>query len=155
MNSHNVQRVVLIDDSENDNFFHEIALRKAGFGGDVRIFETGERALDFLLQDQVSVPTVVFLDINMPGMNGFDVARALNDQLHPQAELQLNMLTSSAWSVDQATAASIGLIQHYLVKPLTKEMVAALITLPWCAGPGETAPSPGLVKAPWIGEPMV
>ncbi|MBA4213511.1 MAG: response regulator [Polaromonas sp.] len=128
MNTHRtVQRILLIDDSENDNFFHQMALRKAGFGGEIVIFESGERALDFLLQDQVSVPTVVFLDINMPGMNGFDVARALNDQLHPQAELQLNMLTSSAWSVDQATAASIGLIQHYLVKPLTAEMAAGLV----------------------------
>lgn len=128
MNTHQtVQRILLIDDSENDNFFHQMALRKAGFGGEIVIFESGERALDFLLQDQVSVPTVVFLDINMPGMNGFDVARALNDQLHPQAELQLNMLTSSAWSVDQATAASIGLIQHYLVKPLTAEMAAGLV----------------------------
>ncbi len=122
-----IQRVVLIDDSENDNFFHEIALRKAGFAGEVRIFETGESALEFLLQDQVSVPTVVFLDINMPGMNGFEVARALSDRLHPQAELQLNMLTSSAWSVDKATAGSIGLIQHYLVKPLTPDMAAGLI----------------------------
>jgi DNA-binding response OmpR family regulator len=132
MNSHGVQRVVLIDDSENDNFFHEIALRKAGFGGEVRIFETGESALDFLLQDRVSVPTVVFLDINMPGMNGFEVARALSDRLQPQAELQLNMLTSSAWSVDKATAGSIGLIRNYLVKPLTSDMVADLIT-PLCA----------------------
>ena len=129
---HHVQRVVLIDDSENDNFFHEIALRKAGFGGEVRIFESGESALDFLLQDRVSVPTVVFLDINMPGMNGFEVARALSDQLRPQAELQLNMLTSSAWSVDKATAESIGLIQHYLVKPLTAEMAAGLV-MPLCA----------------------
>ncbi|AOF86138.1 response regulator [Hydrogenophaga sp. RAC07] len=127
---HHVQRVVLIDDSENDNFFHEIALRKAGFGGEVRIFESGESALDFLLQDRVSVPTVVFLDINMPGMNGFEVARALSDQLRPQAELQLNMLTSSAWSVDKATAESIGLIQHYLVKPLTPDMAADLIGQP-------------------------
>lgn len=128
MNTHRtVQRILLIDDSENDNFFHQMALRKAGFGGEIVIFESGERALDFLLQDQVSVPTVVFLDINMPGMNGFDVARALNDQLHPQAELQLNMLTSSAWSVDRATAESIGLIQRYLVKPLTAEMAADLV----------------------------
>jgi CheY-like chemotaxis protein len=133
MNTHQtVQRIILIDDSENDNFFHQMALRKAGFGGEIVIFESGERALDFLLQDQVSVPTVVFLDINMPGMNGFDVARALDDQLHPQAELQLNMLTSSAWSVDKATAESIGLIQHYLVKPLTAEMAAGLV-MPLCA----------------------
>lgn len=123
------QRVVLIDDSENDNFFHEIALRKAGFGGEILVFEGGESALAFLLQDQITVPTVVFLDINMPGMNGFEVARTLGARLRPRATFQLNMLTSSAWSVDKATAQDIALIRHYLVKPLTAEMAAGLITL--------------------------
>ena len=122
-----VQRVVLIDDSENDNFFHEIALRKSGFSGEIVIFESGERALDFLLGAPATVSTMVFLDINMPGMNGFEVARALSERLPGQAELQLNILPSSAWSVDKATAESIDLIQNYLVKPLTKEMAAGLI----------------------------
>ncbi len=123
----NVQRVVLVDDSENDNFFHEIALRKSGFAGEILIFESGERALQFLLQDQIAVPTMVFLDINMPGMNGFAVARALSAGLRPRAELQLHILTSSAWSVDKATAGSIDLIRHYLVKPLTPAMVTGLL----------------------------
>ncbi len=122
-----VRRVVLIDDSENDNFFHEIALRKAGFGGEILVFEGGESALAYLLQDQVAVSTVVFLDINMPGMNGFDVARTLGARLQPRAAFQLNMLTSSAWSEDKDTAQDIGLIRHYLVKPLTAEMAAGLI----------------------------
>lgn len=123
----NVQRVVLIDDSENDNFFHEIALRKAGFGGEILVFESGERALEFLLQDQIAMPTMVFLDINMPGMNGFAVARELSSGLQPRADMQLNILTSSAWSVDKATAESIDLIRNYLVKPLTREMAAGLM----------------------------
>ncbi len=122
-----VQRVVLIDDSENDNFFHGIALRKAGFGGEILVFERGEVALEFLLQDQIGVATVVFLDINMPGMNGFDVARALSERLRPQAAFELNMLTSSAWSLDKATADSIALVQHYMVKPLTPDMVEGLV----------------------------
>ncbi len=122
-----IQRVVLIDDSENDNFFHEIALRKAGFDGEIRVFDSGERALEFLERDQISVCTLVLLDINMPGMNGFDVARALSDRLQPLAALQVHMLTSSAWSVDKATAESIDLIRNYLVKPLTKETAAALL----------------------------
>ncbi|WP_332745847.1 response regulator [Hydrogenophaga sp.] len=122
-----IQRVVLIDDSENDNFFHEIALRKAGFDGEIRIFESGERALEFLLRDQIGVSTLILLDINMPGMNGFEVARALTDRLQPRAALQLHMLTSSAWSVDKAAAQSIGIIRNYLVKPLTKETAATLL----------------------------
>ena len=54
------------------------------------------------------------------------VARMLDARLHPQAPLRLCMLTSSAWSEDKAMAGSIGLIGHYLVKPLTREMAAEL-----------------------------
>ncbi|KRB96867.1 hypothetical protein ASE11_15815 [Hydrogenophaga sp. Root209] len=152
-----IQRVVLIDDSENDNFFHEIALRRAGFDGEIQIFESGERALEFLVRDQIGVPTLILLDINMPGMNGFEVARALSDRLQPRTALQLHLLTSSAWSVDKATAQSIGIIRSYLVKPLTKEMAASLIDVECFIGrcPAETAAA-GTASAPaagWGGGP--
>lgn len=64
------QRVILVDDSDsdNDNFFHDIAVRKCGFIGEIRVFDKGEDALAFLLSDRVSVPTMVFMDINMAGM---------------------------------------------------------------------------------------
>ena len=123
------QRVILIDDSEHDNFFHDIAVRRCGFHGEIKIFDKGEDALDFLLNDRVSVPTLVFMDINMAGMGGFELARTLEEQLEPGVPLQLHMLTSSSWSVDKAMAESIGLIQSYLVKPLTRETAAALIDL--------------------------
>ncbi len=123
------QRVILIDDSEHDNFFHDIAVRKCGFTGEIQIYDKGEDALEFLLQDRVSVPTMVFMDINMAGMGGFELARTLEELLEPGVPLQLHMLTTSSWSVDRAMAESIGLIQSYLVKPLTRETAAALIHL--------------------------
>lgn len=124
------QRVILVDDSDHDNFFHDIALRKCGFSGEIKIFDKGEDALAFLLNDRVSVRTMVFMDINMAGMGGFELARTLQEQLEPGVPLQLHMLTASSWSVDKAEADSIGLIQSYLVKPLTQETAGALIDLP-------------------------
>lgn len=130
MNSHShTQRVILVDDSEHDNFFHDIALRKCGFDGEIKIYDKGEDALEFLLQDRVSVPTMVFMDINMAGMGGFELARALDDQLETGLPLQLHMLTSSSWSVDKATCESISCIKSYLVKPLTRETAAAIIDM--------------------------
>lgn len=123
------QRVILVDDSDNDNFFHDIAVRKCGFRGEIKIFDKGEDALTFLLDDRVSVPTMVFMDINMSGMGGFELARTLEAQLEPGVPLQLHMLTSSSWPVDKATADSIRLIRGYLEKPLTPETAAAVIEL--------------------------
>lgn len=113
------ERVVLIDDSETDNFFHSIALKKAGFEGEVRAFERPEEGLAFLLKDQIQVPTCVLLDINMPALTGFDVAQALTDRLHPLSEFRLFMLTSSNWTDDRLRAEAIPLIQRFMVKPMT------------------------------------
>jgi CheY-like chemotaxis protein len=129
-NDTHTQRVILVDDSDNDNFFHDIALRKCGFDGEIKIYDKGEDALEFLLQDRVSVPTMVFMDINMAGMGGFELARAIDEQLEPCAPLQMHMLTSSSWAVHKAMCESIGCIKSYLVKPLTRETAAALIDLP-------------------------
>lgn len=122
-----IARVVLVDDSGNDNFFHEMALKKAGFEGEIRVFENSSEALAYLLADQISVPTLVLLDINMPVMNGFEVARALHAQLRPLCNVQVHMLTSSAWKEDVATARSIPLVSEFLIKPLTKTMAASLL----------------------------
>jgi len=133
-----VQRVVLIDDNETDNFFHGIALQKAGFAGELLAFERPAEGLSFLLQDQIAVPTCVLLDINMPVLNGFDVAQALADGLHPRSAFQLWMLTSSNWSDDRRRAAAIALIQGFLVKPLD---AATAKTLLGAAPPGRQPPA--------------
>ncbi|MBS4037584.1 MAG: hypothetical protein KGZ46_05490, partial [Hydrogenophaga sp.] len=68
------ERFILIDDNEADNVFHEIMIRRAGFTGDVLIFDNGVDALEFMRHDELRVPTCIFLDINMPMLDGFEVA---------------------------------------------------------------------------------
>ena len=123
-----IARIVLVDDSETDNFFLEIAIWIAGFSGECRSFEKAQDALDFLVKDRISVSTMLLLDINMPGMTGFELAQALNTELQPLNRLHVHMLTSSAWSEDMAVARSIPLVGRYLLKPLTRAMAARLLT---------------------------
>lgn len=124
------ERIVLIDDNETDNFFHGIALKKSSFEGEVRVFERPSEALAFLLQDPMEVSTCVLLDINMPGLSGFEVAQTLSERLRPSAAFRLLMLTSSNWSSDRQRAEAIPLVKGFLVKPLTVEMVNALMAEP-------------------------
>jgi CheY-like chemotaxis protein len=120
-------RVVLIDDNETDNFFHRIALQKAGFEGEVLEFDRPTHGLAFLLKDQISVPTCVFLDINMPLLSGFEVAQSLTRELKPRALFKLTMLTSSNWSEDRRRAQALPLITGYLVKPLTSSQAREVL----------------------------
>lgn len=117
----NTERILLVDDSENDNLFHEITIRKTGFAGEVRVFESAEDFLQFLRQDGGRVPTLVLLDINLPGMNGFDCARQVEALLGEDRSVFVSVLTSSTWRDDRRTADGLPVIEDFLIKPLTRE----------------------------------
>ena len=117
----NTERILLVDDSENDNLFHEITIRKTGFVGEVRAFESAEDFLQFLRQDEGRAPTLVLLDINLPGMSGFDCARQVEALVGEDRSMFVSVLTSSTWRDDRRTADELPVIEDFLVKPLTGE----------------------------------
>jgi len=122
------QRFILIDDSEADNVYHEIMIRRAGFTGDVRIFDNGMDALEFLRADALALPTCIFLDINMPLMDGFEVALQATPLLQGKQTTVLLMLTSSGAPGDKQRASEIPVIQGYVIKPLTADVVRDMLT---------------------------
>lgn len=122
------ERIILIDDSEPDNFFHELALKKAGFTGEVKTFQRPEEGVAFLLADGISIPTLLLLDINMPVLNGFQVASLLASRLTPATKFRAMFLTSSNWNEDRARAQENSIVERFLVKPLSKDVAARLIS---------------------------
>jgi CheY-like chemotaxis protein len=121
------ERFILIDDNEADNVYHEIVIHRAGFTGEVRVFEGGQEALDFLQQDDLSRATGIFLDINMPTMDGFEFARLATPLLQGKPTVVLLMLTSSGSPLDRQRVLEFPIIQGYVTKPLTTEMVRGML----------------------------
>lgn len=121
------QRFILVDDNEADNVYHEIIIRRAGFTGEVLVFESGAQALDFLRSDPLSLPTCLFLDINMPQMNGFEFARLATPLLQDKPLVRVAVLTSSDAPQDRRRASDVPLIQDFITKPLTREHVRKLL----------------------------
>ena len=122
------ERFILIDDNEADNVYHEIMIERAGFTGEVLVFETGEDALAFFRSDPMTKPTCIFLDINMPGLDGFEVAEQATDLLANKPTVMLVMLTSSGSPADRERAASLPVIRGYVTKPLEVDGIKALMT---------------------------
>jgi CheY-like chemotaxis protein len=124
------ERFVLIDDNEADNVFHEIMIRRAGFTGDILIFDNGIDALQWMKDDNQSLPTCIFLDINMPMMDGFEVAENAVPLIGDKPTVMLVMLTSSGSPSDKERALTIPLIQDFVTKPLSVDLVKTLLSPP-------------------------
>jgi CheY-like chemotaxis protein len=124
-----LNRIVLIDDSEPDLIYSRIVLERSGIAREVQAFESAREALDWLQAPTCSGADVILLDINMPGMDGFEFLDALKQAGTCLAGSRLNqvvMLTSSPDPDDRARAASYPCVRGYLVKPLDKAAVLAL-----------------------------
>ena len=122
------ERFVLIDDNEADNVFHEIMIRRAGFSGDILVFESGIDALQWMGEDESLIPTCIFLDINMPMMDGFEVAENAEPLIGDKPTTVLVMLTSSGSPADKERALAIPVIQDYVTKPLSVHLVKQLLS---------------------------
>ena len=122
------QRFILIDDNEADNVYHEIMIRRAGFEGEILVFESGVDALAFFLEDHLDVPSCIFLDINMPMMDGFEMAEQATPLLMDKPSVVLLMLTSSGSPADRERANTLPIIKGYVTKPLDVATVHKLMS---------------------------
>lgn len=113
--------------ASNDNLANSIIIQRAGFGGELLVFENGVKALGFLETADLGVPTLIFLDINMPLLDGFQVAEQATPLLNGTQTVMIVMLTSSGNPADRKRAADLQLINGFITKPLTEDTVKELL----------------------------
>lgn len=125
--------VMLIDDDPDDNFLHQLVIRDTGLNPEVLVAENGEQALRLLSREEGSYapkPDIIFLDINMPGMNGFEFLEKYKTLPHEVQEgTKIVMLSTSAHPVDQERAVSIWKNVFYRTKPLTEQIIEEVLTV--------------------------
>lgn len=122
-----IERVILIDDNESDNVYHEIMIRRAGFAGEILVFENGVDGLRYLETTDLDRPTYIFLDINMPMMDGFEVAERAAPLLASHRTIIVVMLTSSASPQDRERAGKLGIVHGFITKPLDIDAIKDLL----------------------------
>jgi CheY-like chemotaxis protein len=105
-------RVLIVDDAVDAAKALASLLKSSGYG-DARVAHTGASALALAVE---FVPTVLFVDLDLPDMSGYDVARQLSQ--HPQLQnLRLIALTDSSEHPGRELAREAG-IERYLIKPV-------------------------------------
>ena len=118
---------MLIDDNPDDNFFHERAILSHNAENTVIKIESGKEALEYLKSDdhdECVHPDLIFLDINMPGMNGWEFLTAY-DKLDKEIQCQaiIIMLTTSDYFADVSKSKTWDFVSDFITKPLTEEMM--------------------------------
>lgn len=121
--------VMLIDDDPDDNFLHQLVIEDTGLNPEILIAESGEKALDYFLgSPDFHKPDIIFLDINMPGMSGFDFLEKYKGLPAPlQAGTKIVMLSTSSLPRDQQKASSIWEDVYYRTKPLTEGIIEEIV----------------------------
>ncbi len=121
--------VLLIDDSEPDRLFTGIVLARSGLPFQVQDFESAEDALSALASSP-QPRSLILLDINMPGMDGFEFLDAYErlPEEH-RRNVVVVMLSSSPLDSDRRRAMAHAAVKDYVVKPITTQHAAHLAAL--------------------------
>lgn len=130
---------IVVDDSESDRYLATRVLQKNEYIGNIEEFEGGEGVLSFLASDSFKStcgphppPTLIFLDINMPGLTGFDVLDRVAEYgrsgtLDTKQGCMVMMLTSSDYFGDRDKSFGYDVVADYIEKPLNKAKLASVI----------------------------
>ena len=122
---------MLVDDNPDDNFYHERVIKRSDAADIVVAKQTAMDALEYLKSKKDNSdthPNLIFLDINMPGMNGWEFLEEyykLDKQFQSQAIVV--MLTTSDNPDDKMKAKLFNGVSDFKTKPLTKEMLEDII----------------------------
>ncbi len=123
--------IFLVDDDPHSNFFNERALKKADCVEEIKIYQDASSALDYFQNSKADTfirPEFLFLDINMPGMNGWEFLEAYKKlDEETKARVVIVMLTTSLSPADREKAKSMEVIQEFNNKPLSQEGVLEII----------------------------
>lgn len=123
--------VLLIDDDEPTNFLNELIISQLNCTESIVAVQSGQEAIDFLCTEKGGTfpkPDLMLLDINMPGMNGWEFLEKyerLDDA--QKGNVIIMMLTTSLNPDDEAKANGIKDIKSFMKKPLTKEGFQAVL----------------------------
>ncbi len=118
--------ILVIDDDEATNFITRIVLEDAGFDGELAFFDSAQEALHSLSAPGAQVPDLIFLDINMPGMDGWEFADEFQ-QLAISSQVRVILFSTSDSPRDRQRAMAHPVILEFLQKPLTPETVSGLL----------------------------
>jgi CheY-like chemotaxis protein len=121
----NVEHVMLVDDNDTDNFIHKRVIELTGFAKSIIVKNSGKTALEFLESNKHNLailPDIIFLDINMPIVDGFVFLfeyENFPDQLKEKCKVVILSSSDSKRDIDRIVDNEY--VINFITKPLSEE----------------------------------
>lgn len=125
-----IQNVMLVDDNETDNFIHKRIIELSGFASNILVKNSGKGALEYLGANENNIenlPNVIFLDINMPIVDGFVFLfefENFTDALKDKCKIVILSSSDSKRDIDRIVDNEY--VVHFITKPLSEESLTSL-----------------------------
>lgn len=123
--------VCLIDDDEVYQFIFRRQMEMSSLAGDIEVFSNGKNGIEYLislLKTPEKLPNYIFLDINMPIMDGWqflDEFSTIDKQI--TKDINIYMVTSSIDERDKDKANHLSNVKEYLVKPISEHKILEVL----------------------------
>ncbi|MFT5336313.1 MAG: CheY-like chemotaxis protein [Luteibaculaceae bacterium] len=125
----NIQSVLLVDDDDISNFVSKDVVVRSGLVETIDVVINGELALNHIksMGKSSQKPLLVFLDINMPVMDGFEFLEEFDKLTEKEKEgVYIIMLTSSTDESDLVRSRFFP-ISGYIAKPLSPDKLSEVV----------------------------
>jgi CheY-like chemotaxis protein len=120
--------ILLVDDDPDDNMYHRIIIEEMDIAHRIDVAINGLEALAYLKKEEQVPPEIIFLDLNMPKMNGWEFLeeyKHLNKE--QKAKVVLVILTTSANPDHIKKAEEIEEVTGFETKPLSKQILKDIL----------------------------
>jgi twitching motility two-component system response regulator PilG len=115
--------IMIIDDSSTVRKIFETCLSRAGFS--VASFPDGVEAMRWFTEPNARVPDLIFLDIGLPKIDGYEVARRLNAK--PQFSNTVIVMVSRRNGIIDMLKGRLAGAKGYLTKPCTTQDILSVV----------------------------
>jgi len=133
MSANESKVVLIVEDYEDDAKLLEMLLTKAGIANPVRTVLSAEQAISYLQgappywdRTKYPLPSVIFLDLKLPGIDGFEFLRRL--RANPELQRSFIVVLSATGDLISVQAAYALGANSFLVKPCREADLLNLIT---------------------------
>lgn len=131
MTKSGIPKFIIIDDDSINNFLVKSILKKLASNSDVESFTDPEIAIDYLLSLETEnfKDLIIFLDLNMPVLNGWDVLDILTERFGGKlpANAILYIASSSDIQEDISKSKVYEMVNGYLTKPLKLDAIQRIL----------------------------